>query len=57
LSQRLVQEHGRTIDYTQRVIDEYQKFAFLSIAIDHSVVSSDPVDQAWLLTLYSLQMG
>ena len=50
-SQRLVRENGWTDEYTQRVIDEYKKFAFLAVAAGHSVAPSDQVDQVWHLHL------
>ena len=50
-SRRLAQENGWTIEYTQRVVDEYKKFAFLAVAAGHPVAPSDQVDQVWHLHL------
>ena len=40
-SQRLAHENGWTVEYTQRVIEEYKKFAFLAAAAGHPVTLSD----------------
>jgi hypothetical protein len=50
-SKRLARDNGWTVEYSQRVIDEYKKFAFLAIAAGHPVTPSDQVDQAWHLHL------
>lgn len=44
---KLARENGWSLDYTQRVIDEYQKFVFLAVIAAHTVVPSDAVDQVW----------
>jgi uncharacterized protein (TIGR04222 family) len=46
-SLRLAQEHGWTAAYTQRVLDEYRRFLFLTVAAGHVVCPSDDVDEAW----------
>jgi len=46
-TRHLMKSHGWTIDYAQRAIKEYKKFAFLTVAVDHQVVPSDAVDQVW----------
>lgn len=43
----LMRNQGWTLTYTQRVITEYKKFAFLTVVADHQVVPSDQVDQVW----------
>src|SRR3712207_2625356 len=50
-SQRLARDNGWTIEYTQRVIDEYKKFIFLAVVAEHPVTPSDQVDQVWHLHL------
>ena len=50
-SRRLARDNGWTPTYTQRVIREYKRFAFLAVAAGHLVTPSDPVDQAWHLHL------
>ena len=50
-SSRLARENGWTPAYAGRVIDEYRKFAFLSVAAGHGVTPSKPVDEAWHLHL------
>lgn len=50
-SKRLARDNGWTIQYTQRVIDEYKKFVFLAIVSDHPVTPSDEIDQVWHLHL------
>ena len=54
-SQRLARENGWTREYTQRVIEEYKKFAFLAVVAGHPVTPSDQVDQAWHLHLLYTQ--
>ena len=44
---RLAKDNGWSKVYAMRVIDEYRKFAFLTIAAGHIAVPSDQVDQAW----------
>ncbi|MFB8792363.1 MAG: hypothetical protein U7123_26825 [Potamolinea sp.] len=51
LSKRLARDNGWTIEYSQRVIDEYKKFVFLAIVAGHPVTPSDQVDQVWHLHL------
>jgi len=50
-SQRLARENQWTANYSQRVLEEYRRFAYLAIAAGHSVTPSDQVDQAWHLHL------
>ena len=50
-TQRLAKDNGWTIEYTQRVINEYKKFAFLAVIAGHPVSPSSQVDQAWHLHL------
>ncbi|NET84114.1 MAG: TIGR04222 domain-containing membrane protein [Moorea sp. SIO1F2] len=50
-SKRLARENRWSFNYTQRVIEEYKKFAFLAVVADHPVSPSDPVDQVWHLHL------
>jgi hypothetical protein len=44
---RLANDNGWAILYAARVIEEYRKFVFLTIAAGHMAVPSDQVDQAW----------
>lgn len=50
-SKRLARDNRWTAKYTQRVIDEYKKFAFLAVVAGHPMTPSDQVDQAWHLHL------
>ncbi|MGD8782817.1 MAG: hypothetical protein PVG75_00185 [Thioalkalispiraceae bacterium] len=50
-SKRLQRENGWDEIYTQRVLEEYLRFMFLSRFAGHSVTPSDQVDQAWHLHL------
>jgi uncharacterized protein (TIGR04222 family) len=50
-SQRLAREQNWSPSYTQRVLHEYKKFAFLAIIADHPVTPSEQIDQAWHLHL------
>ncbi len=50
-SARLTRENGWNKAYTQRVIKEYKRFAFLTIAAGHSVTPSVDIDQVWHLHL------
>lgn len=50
-SKRLARDNGWTIEYSQRVIDEYKKFVFLAVVAGHPVTPSDQVDQVWHLHL------
>ena len=51
LSQRLARENCWTLEYAQRVIEEYKKFVFLAVVADHPVSPSEQVDQVWHLHL------
>jgi uncharacterized protein (TIGR04222 family) len=46
-TRHLMKNHGWTLTYTQRAIEEYKKFAFLTVVANHQVVPSDAVDQVW----------
>lgn len=48
---RLAKDNGWTIKYTQRVINEYKKFAFLAVIAGHPISPSAQVDQVWHLHL------
>jgi uncharacterized protein (TIGR04222 family) len=50
-SKRLARDNGWNANYTQRVIAEYKKFAFLAVVAGHPVTPSDQVDQVWHLHL------
>jgi uncharacterized protein (TIGR04222 family) len=50
-SQRLAREQDWSPLYTQRVLNEYKKFACLAVVADHPVTPSEQVDQAWHLHL------
>ncbi len=50
-SARLARENNWSPAYTQRVIAEYKRFAFLAAAAGHPVSPSEDVDQAWHLHL------
>jgi hypothetical protein len=50
-SKRLAMENRWTLNYGQRVIEEYKKFAFLAVVAGHPVTPSDQVDQVWHLHL------
>ncbi|WP_026735038.1 glycine-rich domain-containing protein [Fischerella sp. PCC 9605] len=54
-SKRLARDNNWTIEYAQRVIDEYKKFAFLAIVAGHLVTPSEQVDQVWHLHLIYTQ--
>ncbi|MHB8637835.1 MAG: TIGR04222 domain-containing membrane protein [Fimbriimonadaceae bacterium] len=54
-SARLQRENRWSPAYTLRVIEEYRRFAFLSVAAGHLVSPSDAVDQAWHLHLFYTQ--
>lgn len=45
-SQRLARDNCWSLNYAQRVIKEYKKFAFLAVCAGHPVTPSDQVDQA-----------
>jgi hypothetical protein len=48
---RLARENGWNAAYTERVIEEYRRFAFLAVTAPHPVTPSDAVDQVWHLHL------
>ncbi len=48
---RLARDNGWSLEFANRIIDEYKKFAYLAVATDHEVTPSDEVDQAWHLHL------
>ena len=50
-SQRLAKENDWSLVYAHEAIEEYKKFAFLSVAAEHPVIPSDPIDQVWHLHL------
>jgi len=50
-AQRLARDNGWDLPHAERVIDEYRRFAFLAVVVDHPVTPSDAVDQAWHLHL------
>lgn len=50
-SQRLARDNSWTLQYAQKAIEEYKKFAFLAVAAGHPVTPSDQVDQVWHLHL------
>ncbi|MBW4488294.1 MAG: TIGR04222 domain-containing membrane protein [Trichocoleus desertorum ATA4-8-CV12] len=50
-SKRLACENKWSVEYTQRVIQEYKKFVFLAVVAGHPVSPSEQVDQAWHLHL------
>lgn len=50
-ARRLARENGWSEGYTDRVIEEYKRFAFLAMTSGRTVTPSDPVDQAWHLHL------
>ncbi|MEQ8995121.1 MAG: TIGR04222 domain-containing membrane protein [Coleofasciculus sp. B1-GNL1-01] len=50
-SKRLAKDNRWSLDYTQRVIEEYKKFTFLAVAAGHPVAPSEQVDQVWHLHL------
>jgi hypothetical protein len=50
-SKRLARDNGWSLEYAQRVIEEYKKFVFLAVAAGHPVTPSDQIDQVWHLHL------
>jgi hypothetical protein len=50
-SKRLARDHQWSLVYTQRVIEEYKKFLFLTIVAGHPVTPSEAIDAAWHLHL------
>src|SRR5688572_19051694 len=54
-SERLARENHWPLAFTQRVIREYKRFAFLAIAAGHPVSPSHAIDEAWHLHLLYTQ--
>ncbi|MEM8613917.1 MAG: hypothetical protein AAGF93_17975 [Cyanobacteria bacterium P01_H01_bin.105] len=50
-SQRLAKENDWSLVYVHEAIEEYKKFAFLSVTAEHPVIPSDSIDQVWHLHL------
>ncbi len=50
-SDRLCRENGWSVDYANKVINEYKKFIYMSVITGKSLTPSDEVDQAWHLHL------
>ena len=50
-SARLARENDWTPAYAKRVIAQYKRFAFLSLAAGHPVSPSEEIDQVWHLHL------
>jgi hypothetical protein len=50
-SQKLAKENNWTAEYTERAIEEYKKFLFLSVIAEHPVSPSEKVDRVWHLHL------
>lgn len=50
-SKRLAHENCWTYGYALRAIEEYKRFAFLSVVAGHPVSPSDEIDQVWHLHL------
>lgn len=50
-SKKLAEEQKWTEDFTQRVIAEYKKFAFLCVTLPNGASPSPKVDEAWHLHL------
>ena len=48
---RLARENAWTVGYATRVVQEYKRFAILSVVAGHHVTPSEDVDQAWHLHL------
>ena len=48
---RLARDNAWTVDYAHQVIEEYKKFVFLWMVMEHPVTPSDQVDQVWHLHL------
>jgi hypothetical protein len=48
-SKRLARENGWTNTFSNKVIDEYKKFLYLSVISGKSLTPSDEVDQVWHL--------
>jgi len=54
-SHRLARENGWTKEYTNRAIEEYKKFLYLSAISGRSLTPSDEVDQVWHLHMIYTQ--
>jgi hypothetical protein len=50
-AERLARENGWSRATADRVIEEYRRFCFLAVTVEHAVTPSDQVDQAWHLHL------
>lgn len=50
-SRRLARESGWSIEFAQRVVDEYKRFVYLCMVSGHPCTPSEHVDQAWHLHL------
>ncbi|HEY9906812.1 MAG TPA: TIGR04222 domain-containing membrane protein, partial [Thermosynechococcaceae cyanobacterium] len=50
-SQRLARENNWSLEFAERAIAEYKRFAFLAVVAGHPVTPSDQVDQVWHLHL------
>lgn len=50
-SLRLADEQGWSMNFTERVINEYRRFLFLSAVCEHMVSPSETIDEAWHLHL------
>lgn len=50
-SKRLARDNNWSLDYAQKAIVEYKKFAFLAVAAGHPVTPSEQVDRVWHLHL------
>ncbi len=50
-TKRLARDNGWRVSFAARVVEEYRRFAFLSVATGHETTPSDEVDQAWHLHL------
>ena len=46
-AQRLAEEQGWTLNYAQRVMEEYRRFLMLTAVAGHAVCPSEAVDAAW----------
>jgi hypothetical protein len=46
-TRHLMKSQGWSIETAARAIEEYKKFAFLTVVATHQVVPSDVVDQVW----------
>ncbi len=50
-SVRLANENGWSSAFTRRTIEEYKRFAFLSVVAGHVICPSEEVDQVWHMHL------